>query len=140
MDIILVKTGEVGFSELKGFLGCVTRARAEGIAKKKNDSDKLNALLGELLVLSEITARTGIPERKISFDFGRCGKPYLKGAQLWFSLSHTNGAVCAAFSSEEEIGVDIERTDRNISEPLKKRVLCAEELSALSGAEDFLSM
>ncbi len=31
------------------------------------------------------------------------GKPYLKGDALYFSLSHTKGAVCCAVCAEEEV-------------------------------------
>lgn len=140
MDIILIETGELTFREVSGFLGCVTRARRESIDRKKNETDKLNALLGELLLISEIEARTGIPRRKIAFEKGRFGKPYLKGEELWFSLSHTKGAVCAAFSREGETGVDIERRDRRFNEILYKRTLCAEEQALVCGGEDFLRM
>ncbi len=140
MDIILIETNGVSFPELSGFLGCVTKARAARIAKKQGDSDKVNALLGELLVLSEITARTGLPRRKISFSFGSRGKPYLKDDKLWFSLSHTNGALCAAFSSDGEIGVDIEPKNRAVSEGLKKRVLSEKERALVVSGADFLRM
>ena len=153
MDIILLETGKLRFSDVSGYLGCVTRARRERVERKKNDSDKLNCLLSELLVLSEITARTGIPQRKIAFDHGSYGKPYLRGSDLQFSLSHTaprgdlsrsntlsQGAICAAFSTGEEIGIDIESKSRGVSEGLKKRVLCDEEQLHVVSGEDVIRM
>jgi len=55
-----------------------------------------------------------------------------------FSLSHTRGAICAAFSDKEEIGVDIERKDRRVNEAMYKRVMSDEETFHLTSNGDFL--
>ena len=140
MDILLLKVSErLTWTELKGYMGCLSGSRQNGIQKKKSDSGKINALLSQLLVLSELSKRTDIPVRKISFEFGAHGKPYLKdGGGVQFSLSHTNGAICAAFSDNGEIGIDIERADRRINEAMYKRVLSGEELARLASNSDFL--
>lgn len=140
MDILLLKVGsELTWTELKGYMGCLSGSRQNGILKKKSDNGKINALLSQLLVLSELSQRTGLPVRKIKFEFGTHGKPYLKDAGgIQFSLSHTNGAICAAFSDKEEIGIDIERKDRRINEAMYKRVLSDEEMLHLTSNSDFL--
>ncbi len=46
----------------------------------------------------------------------RYGKPYFKGNPIYFSLSHTAGAVAAAIS-DREIGVDLQ-----IVRPISRRV------------------
>ena len=128
MDIILLRTPEnLTWEEISGYMGCIDKARRAAVNRKANDADKINALLSRLLVISEITKRTGLPERKIRFSFGSFGKPYLKNSELHFSLSHTRGAICAAFCDGEEIGIDVERRDRRVSEALYKRVLSEEE-------------
>lgn len=140
MEILLLKvSGELTWAELKGYMGCLSGARQNGILKKKNDNDRINALLSQLLVLSELARRTELPVRKIKFEFGTHGKPYLKqDSGIQFSLSHTNGAICAAFSDKEEIGIDIERKDRRINQTMYKRVLSDEEMSQLTSNSDFL--
>jgi phosphopantetheinyl transferase len=138
MDIFLVRTADVSFSDVERYLPLVTKPRQRSVLKKKHDEAKVNALVAELLVLSEITRRTGIPERKIAFTKGSQGKPYLKGSRLQFSLSHTKGAVCAAFSADEEIGIDIERADRKLNERLYARVLSEEERLTVHNGEDFI--
>ncbi|MCH5206182.1 MAG: 4'-phosphopantetheinyl transferase superfamily protein [Oscillospiraceae bacterium] len=142
MEILVLRYSEsLTFGELEGFLGCLTPARRKGVLKKKGESDRINALLSQLLVLSEITERTGIEQRRIAFRFGSHGKPYLKDSELQFSLSHTKGAVCAGFSDDSdkgEIGVDIERKDRRVSRDLFKRVLSDEELLQVKSGEDFV--
>ncbi len=84
--------------------------------------------------------------RALECDFGICasvsdiskaelGKPYFAhgdATDIFFSLSHTKGlAVCGI--SDNDIGVDIERSDREISERIRKRWLrdCNAEASIL---------
>ena len=139
MDIILLRTPEgLTWEEISGYMGCIDKARRAAVNRKANDADKINALLSRLLVISEITRRTGLPERKINFSLGSFGKPYLKNSGLHFSLSHTRGAICAAFCEGEEIGIDVERRDRRISEALYKRVLSEEERSRAASDSDFI--
>ncbi len=140
MDIILIETAGLGFAEVSGFLPCVTKPRRESILRKKNEGDKVNALLAELLVLSEIRRRGGARgfRQRVEFERGPFGKPYVKGGGLWFSLSHTKGAVCAAFSAQGEVGADIEPRTRRIGEGLYARVLSESERAQVRTAEDFL--
>lgn len=144
MEIFVLRYSDsLTFKELEGFLGCLTPARRRGIERKKTEADKINTLLSRLLVLSEITARTGIPQKKIEFSFGTHGKPYIKGSNLQFSLSHTKGAICAAFSDGDgigEIGIDIEKKNRRINPELYPRVLCDEELTQVKSGEDFIRL
>lgn len=139
MDIILLRTSEnLTWTELSGFMGCLDSARRAAVNKKANDADKINALLARLLVTSEINRRTGLSERKIRFTHGTYGKPYLKDSELQFSLSHTKGAVCAAFGEDGEIGVDVERRDRRVNEAMYKRVLSEEERFHATSDADFI--
>lgn len=139
MDIILLRTSEkLTWEEISGYMGCIDKARRAAVNKKANDADKINALLSRLLVMSEITRRTGLSERKIRFTRGSFGKPYLKNSELHFSLSHTRGAICAAFCDGEEIGIDVERRDRRVSEAMYKRVLSEEERFHATSDTDFI--
>lgn len=139
MDIILVRVDEkVTWAELEDFTGCLNSAARAAVNKKANDNDKINALLSRLLITSEITRRTGLKPGKIRFEHGTYGKPYLKGSELQFSLSHTRGAVCAAFTDGAEIGVDVERRDRRVSEAMYKRVLSDEERFHATSDADFI--
>lgn len=126
------------WTELEGYSGCLPAAKRRAVLKKKDGAGRINALLSQLLVLSELTRRTGLPLRRLRFEPGTHGKPYLKDGGVQFSLSHTRGAVCAAFSEKDEIGVDIERKDRRVNESMYKRVLSEEELFHLTSGADFL--
>lgn len=139
MDIILLRTNDdLTWEELKGFMGCISSARRAVVNKKANENDKINALLSRLFITSEIMRRTGLPNRKIKFTYGAFGKPYLKNSELQFSLSHTRGAICAAFGENGEVGVDVERRDRHVNEIMYKRVLSDEERFHATSDVDFL--
>ena len=139
MNILLLRTDEkLTWAEISGYTGCLDSARRKSIDKKKNDGDKINSLLSRLLVISEIKRRTGFSDRKIKFTFGPFGKPYLKNSNLQFSLSHTKGAIVAAFEEGEEIGVDVERRDRRVSDTMYKRVLSEEERFRATSDSDFI--
>lgn len=145
MDIlILTYPQSLTWAEIEGYLGCLTAPRKNGVLKKKTEKDRINALLSRLLMLSEISERTGIPQKKIAFDFGPHGKPYIKNSHLQFSLSHTNGAICMAFSEfpekpdNEEIGIDIELKSRKVDPVMYKRVLSGEELKNVHSDERFI--
>lgn len=144
MDILLLRVNEkVTWTEIGGYAGALDSARRAAVEKKKNETDKINSLLSRLLVLSEIERRSKIPRKKIAFRFGTNGKPYLKNGELEFSLSHTTGAVCAAFSvspDSGEIGVDVERRDRRVNEVMYKRVLSDEEQFHTTSDTDFIRL
>lgn len=141
MEIVLVRADDkLTWTEISGYMGCISPHRRAAVEKKSAEADKINALLSRLLVISEIERRTGLSEKKINFVLGSFGKPYLKGGQLQFSVSHTRGAVCAAFSEQggDEVGVDIERRDRRVNEAMYKRVLSNEEHLQATSDADFI--
>lgn len=138
MDIIVIETTGVQFSDVEKYLGCVSKGRRASVMKKDSDENKVLSLVAGLLVRSEISRRTGIPAGKVVFDKGPHGKPYVKGTKLQFSLSHTKGAVCVAFSEDGEIGIDIERRDRKVSENICSRVLSDNERSLATTDEDII--
>lgn len=141
MDIIVVYTSGIEFPTIEKYLSCVSRVRKNTVMKKASDEDKVQSLVAALLLRSELAKRLGIPQGKVVFEKGSHGKPYIKGGGAQFSVSHTKGAVCVAISdNEKEIGVDIERRDRRISEKLKERTLSKNELAQLDSNEDFLRM
>lgn len=141
MEIIVVYTAGTEFSRIEKYLGCVSAARKRTVLKKSTDEGRVQSLAAALLVRSELSRRLGILQKNISFERGAHGKPYISGGGAQFSVSHTTGAVCAAFSDgEAEIGVDIERRDRRISSRLKERALSRNELSQCAADEDFLRM
>lgn len=139
MEIFVIETAGTEFYAIEKYLGCVSRARKSAVLKKKSEEDKVQSLVAALLVRSQLSKRLGTAPKKVQFEKGAHGKPYIIGGGVQFSVSHTNGAVCAAFTDDEvEIGVDIERKDRKVSEKLKERTLSKNELLLCLTSEDFI--
>lgn len=139
MEVVTVLTGGAVFEDAAEYLPYVSALRRDRIARKRSSQDKLLSLTAGLLVSHEVSRRTGIPRDKIRYTHGTFGKPYLEGNALQFSLSHTAGAVCAAFSGEE-VGVDIERRDRHVSSRISERILSAAEKPLVTSPEDLLRL
>ena len=139
MEVVTVLTGGAVFEDAAEYLPYVSALRRDRIARKRSSQDKLLSLTAGLLVSHEVSRRTGIPRDKIRYTHGTFGKPYLEGNALQFSLSHTAGAVCAAFSGEE-VGVDIERRDRRVSSRISERILSAAEKPLVTSPEDLLRL
>lgn len=139
MEVVTVLTGGAVFEDAAEYLPYVSALRRDRIARKRSSQDKLLSLTAGLLVSHEVSRRTGIPREKIRYTHGTFGKPYLEGNALQFSLSHTAGAVCAAFSGEE-VGVDIERRDRRVSSRISERILSAAEKPLVTSPEDLLRL
>lgn len=136
--VIFVDVSGAEFSAAEKYLPCVSQLRRNRISKKRSDSDKLLALTAGLLVSSELSRMSGIPRDKLRYEHGTFGKPYLSGSDVQFSISHTAGAVCAAFSVDGEVGADIERKSRRVSERLFARVLSDAERPLVSSGEEFI--
>lgn len=71
-------------------------------------------------VLEKALAREGISLHSLEFTHARSGKWSAEG--VCFSLSHTDGWVCAAVS-DRAVGVDLERTDRKLYMGMFDRVV-----------------
>ena len=141
MDIYVIETKGTDYSHIEKYLSCVGSTRRAAVKKKLSDEAKLQSLTAGLLVRSEIAKRMGIDVKKVVFCRGAHGKPYVRGGGVQFSLSHTEGAVCAAFSDGvEDIGVDIERCDRKVSDRLKQRTLSDNETNEVNSSDDFVKI
>lgn len=140
MEVVVVTTQGVGFRQAEQYLPLVSALRRDRIAKKRRDEDKLQALAAGLLISCELSRRSGIPRERLRYSHGPFGKPYLIGGEVQFSLSHTSGAVCAAFSVEGEVGADIERRDRRVSERIYSRVLSENERQNAAPGEEFIRL
>lgn len=50
------------------------------------------------------------------------GKPYFKDSKIFFNYSHSKNYIACAIS-QHEVGIDIEETNRNISDSIAKKYL-----------------
>ena len=84
-------------------------------------------------------AGLGVDLPQTDWAHTECGKPYVAGASLHFSLSHTADAVAVAISTHTPIGVDIEQIrphgtgflNKYFSEQEQKTVAAAPDAEAM---------
>jgi len=72
-----------------------------------------------------------LPPRDIEFGFGAQGKPFLKNrisSPLYFNISHSQKIALFAFSSESEVGIDVEGPQPRLDyQGVAQRVLSSQE-------------
>ncbi|MDQ3171172.1 MAG: 4'-phosphopantetheinyl transferase superfamily protein [Acidobacteriota bacterium] len=102
-------------------LSDLERARA---ARFHHLSDRWEFVLGRLMARSLLAARTGVPARAFHFIENAHGRPEIAApaldSPLRFNLSHSGGIVACVLGEAMQIGVDVERLDR---QPVDARVI-----------------
>lgn len=92
------------------------------------------------LLRKTVSLYTGIAPEEIAFTFGHHGKPYLQNNELnlQFNVSHSADLAVFAFTTQQEIGVDIEKMEPHFNKEIAKRFFSPQEyrqLMALSADE-----
>jgi 4'-phosphopantetheinyl transferase len=110
------------------------RARAD---RHRQSNDRETFIAAHALLRSMLSDATGVPSGDWRFTRDPYGKPALApehgGCGLRFNLAHTRGmAVCAL--AREEIGVDVEATDRRVDLAIANRFFAPREVEAIATA------
>ena len=101
-----------------------TEYRRKKVDKIKYMSDKCLSLCAELAI-SACLKELGVDYSKAQIIFGENGKPYLKGEEVFFNVSHSGDYVlCVA--SKNELGCDIQQK-KNIDLKIAKRFFFGSE-------------
>ncbi|MER7824711.1 4'-phosphopantetheinyl transferase superfamily protein [Streptomyces sp. NPDC096097] len=118
-------------AEIRGLMSAEERARYERFAEP---ADRARFATARALVRTAMGRATGVAPDLVRFD-RRCrhcggphGKPWVPGAAVKFSLSHSGGRVVLALAEHAEPGVDVERIAGRQIARLAPRVLSAREL------------
>lgn len=93
----------------------------------KLETRKNQFLIGRYLIKSVCSQYLKKGPHEIVILKNDYGKPYLPGADLKFNLSHVDGMVVCAFTIGQDIGVDLEKVEKNIT-GLVKRFFAPKEL------------
>ncbi len=131
MKLFICKINDFGdFSDFS----ILTPDRQSRISRYVQKEDKLRCLCAGLLL------HHVLGEKDKSLMYNSHGKPYLPGENIYFNISHS-GDYVVLVSDTDEIGVDIEKTDRVvgkvnqtssktslISDKVAKQCLTADEL------------
>ena len=99
----------------------------------KNLSGRIEGTFAYLLLMKLVSERFGLTDTA-RFTYGKYGKPYFSGINVFFSISHCKTAVAAA-ASLTEIGVDI-MDNRPINEKIALRICSERELNKFNRVKD----
>ncbi len=94
-------------SEYSYALSLISQERQNEILAKKQESARKSSVLGEFLARKGINQLTGIDLKDIIIEKDEKGKPFAKGLNINFSISHSGDLVVCAIS-EGKIGIDCE--------------------------------
>ena len=78
------------------------------IQSKRNEKNRFRSVIGYMLAVKIISQNYGIKKSEIEFFFDDNGKPFVKNAGIFISISHSDNLVICAVS-DKNIGVDIEK-------------------------------
>lgn len=82
------------------------------------EADRRDFTMAHDLLRRALSHYKEVPPSSWRFVTNEFGKPFVAGhhlKDLSFSLSHTKGSVACAITSHSPVGVDIERTDRQVN-------------------------
>lgn len=92
------------------------------------DAEMIELSIQGLLVLLEQSGKEPVA---LEYTYGDNGKPYLKNYPYYFNLSHS-GEYIFCVISEDEVGVDIQRTKPLKDDRIARRFFSEEEKQALA--------
>ncbi|MHB1628215.1 MAG: 4'-phosphopantetheinyl transferase family protein [Bacilli bacterium] len=116
-----VQTPCVGdMATLELFLDILDEKEQQVYRLFRADPKKIEFLIGRLLLKTLVSDRLQIDPRRIHFGKNKYGKLLLDDRyyetvpdKVYFNLSHTDNMVVCAFTTHGEVGIDVERTDRD---------------------------
>jgi 4'-phosphopantetheinyl transferase len=99
------------------------------------EEDRRRAFISRALLRETLSRYVPVGPQAWEFAHGTYGKPAITapaGLRLRFNLSHTSSLVACALTFDDEIGVDLEDTTRELDPfELAERVFSPEEIAAL---------
>lgn len=114
------------------YLSAMSDERKEYVFAINNKTDKKLTVAAEMLIKKAVSEFSGITEEEIIVIKDAYGKPYAKGINVHFSISHSGDyAVCAI--DEKPIGIDIEK-HRPLKIKTAERFSNPDELDFINGA------
>lgn len=106
----------------------------EKAARFRFEADKGRFIMGRAVLRKLSSQFLGCKTSEVRFGYKQFGKPFYENATLLkFNLSHSNNLIVIGFSSNLEIGIDVEkvRSDYNFSD-IAQTVFSPDELLLLN--------
>ncbi|GEM_PF-222640 len=135
LNLLLTKIPEIleipEQSTLVSLVNALPESVKNSVLKHKSDNNKLQKIFGYLLLQIRVRKRFGdnltLP-LKIMYE--EKGRPYLTLENpFYFNLSHSGGMVLLGISTDFNIGVDVQKIEKNSFEKLAKRFYTLKEIS-----------
>ena len=135
MNWLFGKITDITDEQYKNIFEALSNSRKAHIIRFKKEEDRRRSLMATYLVC-ELLKELGLVG--VSLENAENGRPYLKGSDLFISISHSlEGVACAV--SETPIGIDVEKI-RPVKKGLIEYVCTKQEqeyvFSDFSSAED----
>ena len=130
------KIQQYSTEEIATWIAKLPQWRREQVLAYKHEAGRRQSLLAYRLLCQGLQKEYGI-EKPPTFQYNEHGKPYLSGeaSTIHFSLSHCREAV-ACVISEQPCGIDIESTDRRVSDSIIRYSMNDEEQTEIAHAEN----
>lgn len=105
------------------YLTVLNGGEKQFVNRCKSEKRKVEFALGRFLLKSALAFHLEVKPAEIEFKKNQFGKLYLsqeweneKNGEIRFNLSHSGGVIVCAFALGCEVGVDVERKERNFSD------------------------
>lgn len=132
------KIQQYSTEEIAAWIAELPQWRREQVLAYKHEAGRRQSLLAYHLLCQGLREEYGITTPP-DFTYHEHGKPYLSGerrlSSIHFSLSHCREAV-ACVINEQLCGIDIESTDRRVSDSLIRYSMNDEEQAEIAQAEN----
>ena len=103
----------------------------------RRSEDRQRYILAHVMKRFYLSHLMGLKPQELVFAQGRKGKPFCSNSGApFFNISHSGDWVLFAVSSTEEIGVDVERAQRDVGESTMKHVLTVPQLDKVAASDD----
>jgi 4'-phosphopantetheinyl transferase len=113
VEAFFAKTKDISseFFRLKKYIDDMDRLKAN---KLHFDADRETYLFCHTLLRLILSRKLNYDPLGISIIYDKNNKPRLEGDSLFFNISHTREAFAFAISERSEVGIDLEKVDKNI--------------------------
>jgi len=109
-------------STYNDLLQIISKENRERCQRFRRKEDALRTLYGELILRHVLTQHFAFKNDEIEILKGESGKPYIKGGQVHYNISHSGDFAVCAFS-EQEVGIDIEQI-KEVNLRVAKKYFC----------------
>ena len=98
---------------------CLSSNEIKRAMKYRHPEDRADFVVCRGVLRRLLGAYVGIEPGRVQISYTRDGKPFIDqhSTNIKFNLSHSHEIALFAFSSDFDLGIDIERLDKNVIDP-----------------------